>query len=64
MSAARGACQLCSWVPVDCCCSGLMLNVKRRVFSECVSRNGTASTAHRTVQLLSHTGQLWAATRI
>lgn len=37
---------------------------KRRVFSECVSRNGTASTAHRTVQLLSHTGQLWAATRI
>lgn len=34
---------------------------KEKSFSESVSRNGPASRAHRTVQLLSHTGQLWAA---
>lgn len=33
--------------------------LKEKGFSESVSRNGTASTAHRIVQLLSHTGQLW-----
>lgn len=31
---------------LNCWCSRLVLNVERKFFSECVSRNSTTSTGH------------------